>query len=370
MMTTETMLEALQERYGADLIERVQKLLYTAEAYNVKIATAESLTAGGIAHLLASLDTNHAVLTQGNIVYNNEAKADMLGVDRGTLALCDAVSDPVAKQMAKGAIDMSDAQISVAVTGYAGAWGNDEYAIDGSTVFIGTAHKYGDETSMHAEEFHFDKARTTDIRQTIISAVGALELALDAYLTEQPELLSTIAEKNAQAFAQDPVLQQAATFAPDYGQHLSGSANDPLLLQEYGEEALGKITNILKQATRQGCKIEVVGDDCASEIAHALTTINGASRVVDRGRITPDFQESPAQTANHAKRNTLTITCHRLDNGNISMALSQRSGIGSAMKVDYLPVNVPEGQQPTRAATLTALDALENALAKQPAMMR
>lgn len=79
------------------------------------------------------------MLASGQAVYNNNAKADMLGVSRADLETYEAVSESVARQMAQGALTTSGAHISVAVTGYAGAWGDPSRHIDGGTALNGSS---------------------------------------------------------------------------------------------------------------------------------------------------------------------------------------------------------------------------------------
>ncbi len=56
----------------------------------------------------------------GYVTYSNEAKARTLGVARRTLAQHGAVSEAVVKEMARGAIAASGADVAVAVSGIAG----------------------------------------------------------------------------------------------------------------------------------------------------------------------------------------------------------------------------------------------------------
>ena len=87
------------------------------------LATAESCTGGMIAAACTDLAGSSAWFERGFVTYSNAAKADMLGVDAALIAQHGAVSEPVARAMAFGAIRHSQAQVSVAVTGVAGPSG-------------------------------------------------------------------------------------------------------------------------------------------------------------------------------------------------------------------------------------------------------
>ena len=87
------------------------------------MATAESCTGGLIAAACTDLAGSSQWFERGFVTYSNEAKTDLLGVPAGLIATHGAVSEPVARAMAEGAIGRSHAQASVAVTGVAGPTG-------------------------------------------------------------------------------------------------------------------------------------------------------------------------------------------------------------------------------------------------------
>lgn len=102
------------------------QLLQLAKARGVMIATAESCTAGLIAGAITEVAGSSAIFDRGFITYSNAAKTEMLGVDAALIAAHGAVSRPVAEAMAQGALDRSDAQLAVSVTGVAGPGGTVE----------------------------------------------------------------------------------------------------------------------------------------------------------------------------------------------------------------------------------------------------
>jgi nicotinamide-nucleotide amidase len=105
------------------LIMNAQLLLADLEERRLKVATAESCTGGLIAGLLTEIPGSSSVVERGFVVYSNRAKQDMLGVPGDQIADAGAVSEPVARAMAEGALRESRANIAVAVTGVAGPGG-------------------------------------------------------------------------------------------------------------------------------------------------------------------------------------------------------------------------------------------------------
>ena len=87
------------------------------------LATAESCTAGGIAFAVTLIPGSSEWFDRGFITYTDTAKTQMLGVSTAYLRDFGAVSEPVARAMALGALSQSAAQVSVAVTGIAGPGG-------------------------------------------------------------------------------------------------------------------------------------------------------------------------------------------------------------------------------------------------------
>ena len=105
------------------LTDQSAALLTAARAKSFKLATAESCTGGLIAGLLTEIAGSSDVVDRGFVTYSNEAKRAMLDVTEADLITHGAVSEPVARAMAEGALQNSLADITVAVTGVAGPGG-------------------------------------------------------------------------------------------------------------------------------------------------------------------------------------------------------------------------------------------------------
>ncbi|SDC13941.1 CinA family protein [Ruegeria marina] len=123
----------------------VADLLDRAKTLGVTIATAESCTGGMVMAALTDIPGSSAVIDRGFITYTNAAKRDMLGVRKATLDAHGAVSEEVAREMAEGALDFSQATLSVAITGIAGPGGS-EFKPEGRVCFALAGEGFDTET--------------------------------------------------------------------------------------------------------------------------------------------------------------------------------------------------------------------------------
>lgn len=105
---------------GASLPEVIVKLLVEK---NAVIALAESCTGGLISQRITQIPGASRVFTHGFVTYSDAAKQSLLGVSPASLAAHGAVSECVAREMARGALEKSGADFAVAITGIAGPGG-------------------------------------------------------------------------------------------------------------------------------------------------------------------------------------------------------------------------------------------------------
>ena len=105
------------------LLDAAASLLEACRARKTMLATAESCTGGLIAAALTAIAGSSDVVERGFVTYSNEAKEDLLGVPAALIREQGAVSEPVARAMAEGALARSRAEIAVSVTGVAGPGG-------------------------------------------------------------------------------------------------------------------------------------------------------------------------------------------------------------------------------------------------------
>ena len=137
------------------------------------LATAESCTGGMIAAACTDLAGSSAWFERGFVSYSNAAKTELLGVDATLIAQHGAVSEPVARAMAFGAIRHSHAQVSVAVTGVAGPAGGSLDKPVGTVWFAWSVSG-----SLHSEMRRFDGDRASVRQATVHHAIGKLLILL------------------------------------------------------------------------------------------------------------------------------------------------------------------------------------------------
>ncbi len=139
------------------------------------MASAESCTGGMIAATCTDLAGSSAWFERGFVTYSNASKTELLGVPAALIAEFGAVSEPVVRAMAQGALQHSNAQVSVAVTGVAGPGGGSAGKPVGS-VWFGWATPAGVITQL----CHFEGDRH-QVRQA--SVQHALQRLVDLLVT-------------------------------------------------------------------------------------------------------------------------------------------------------------------------------------------
>jgi nicotinamide-nucleotide amidase len=151
---------------------RARAVLAAARARGWRIATAESCTGGLVGAALTDVPGSSDVFDRGFVSYSYPAKIAMLGVPQELLAEHGAVSEPVARAMAEGALRGSSAQLAVAITGVAGPGGSEEKPE--GLVWFAVATDAGVETARR----DFGPRGRATVRR--LSVETALDLALQA----------------------------------------------------------------------------------------------------------------------------------------------------------------------------------------------
>ena len=139
------------------------------------LATAESCTGGLIAGACTALAGSSQWFERGFVSYSNAAKTELLGVPAALIAAHGAVSEPVARAMAEGAVARSHAQVALAVTGVAGPSGGTPAKPVG-TVWFG----WQVDGQTHSEVQHFAGNRAAVRAQTVQHALQRLRGLLAA----------------------------------------------------------------------------------------------------------------------------------------------------------------------------------------------
>jgi nicotinamide-nucleotide amidase len=112
--------------FSVSLLRQAELVIAKAKAQGLKIATAESCTGGLLAACLTEIAGASDVFEFGFVSYANKAKVELLGVSNELLARHGAVSEPVARAMAEGALARAHADLALAVTGVAGPSGGNK----------------------------------------------------------------------------------------------------------------------------------------------------------------------------------------------------------------------------------------------------
>lgn len=150
-----------------ELAQRIGTLLSQKK---LKLATVESCTGGGLAQLVTDVPGASEWFDCGFITYSNESKIRSVNVPEDLIAQNGAVSQKVALAMAKGALDVTDADIAISTTGVAGPSGGSLDKPVG-TVCFGFATK---ESYFSTDKQLFDGDRSKIREKSVIHSLECL----------------------------------------------------------------------------------------------------------------------------------------------------------------------------------------------------
>ena len=153
---------------------KATEVLKVFRARGLRLATAESCTGGLVAGALTEIAGSSDVVDRGFVTYSNAAKEAMLGVPAATLKRYGAVSAETAAAMAAGALNHSEADITVAITGIAGPGGGSKQKPVG-LVHFAAASRDGRRLALHRR---FGKIGRRRVRERSVAAALALLEAL------------------------------------------------------------------------------------------------------------------------------------------------------------------------------------------------
>lgn len=159
----------------AELTARARDVLEANRALGRRITVAESCTGGLVSAALTAIPGSSDVVEVGFVTYSNAAKMRTLGVASDILETFGAVSIATAWAMAQGALDRSDADIAVSITGIAGPDGGTPAKPVGTVVFA-RARKGDDAEDVIADTRSFADEGRDSIR--LQAALVALELLM------------------------------------------------------------------------------------------------------------------------------------------------------------------------------------------------
>lgn len=157
-----------------DIVALARRVIEENAAIGRRVAVAESCTGGLVAAALTEIPGSSAVLDRGFVTYSNAAKEQSLSVPPDIIETFGAVSIACVWAMAQGAIDHSEADVAVAISGVAGPDGGSERKPVGTVVFARA--RRNDEGEPDGEMRHLAGGTRSEIRHQ--ATLVALELLL------------------------------------------------------------------------------------------------------------------------------------------------------------------------------------------------
>jgi nicotinamide-nucleotide amidase len=156
-----------------DIVALAERVIAENRAAGRRVTLAESCTGGLVAAALTEIPGSSAVLDRGFVTYSNESKQEILGVPQDIIDTFGAVSAATAWAMAQGALQKSEADVAVSISGIAGPEGGSEMKPVGLVVF---ARCLRGSDEVNAEERQLDGSDRSGVRHQ--ATLVALELLL------------------------------------------------------------------------------------------------------------------------------------------------------------------------------------------------
>lgn len=158
-----------------ELTDLARRVVEANRRISRRITVAESCTGGLVSAALTEIPGSSEVFEAGFVTYSNEAKVDVLKISQELIETFGAVSIAVAWGMAQGALNKSQAHVSVAITGIAGPGGGTEKKPVGTVVFA-RAERDADPEKVVADARLFENNGRSGVR--LQAALCALELLM------------------------------------------------------------------------------------------------------------------------------------------------------------------------------------------------
>ena len=158
-----------------ELVAKAREVVEANREAGKRIAVAESCTGGLVSAAITEIPGSSDVFEAGYVTYSNAAKITDLHVSMEVVETFGAVSIATAWAMARGALQASDADIAVAITGIAGPGGGTLSKPVGTVVF-GRAERGKDPSQIVADQKFFDEPNRAGVR--LQAALCALDLLM------------------------------------------------------------------------------------------------------------------------------------------------------------------------------------------------
>ena len=159
----------------AELVDKARAVVEANRKAGRKLAVAESCTGGLVCAALTEIPGSSEVLDAGYVTYSNEAKTADLRVSEEVVQTFGAVSIATAWAMAQGALDSSNADVAVAITGIAGPEGGSPTKPVGTVVFARAERMPGPD-DVTADQKLFENENRAGVR--LQAALCALDLLM------------------------------------------------------------------------------------------------------------------------------------------------------------------------------------------------
>jgi nicotinamide-nucleotide amidase len=158
-----------------ELVDKARAVVEANRKAGRTVAIAESCTGGLVCAALTEIPGSSEVLDAGYVTYSNEAKAADLHVSADVVETFGAVSVATAWAMAQGALESSNADIAVAITGIAGPGGGSPGKPVGTVVFA-RAERLPGPDEVTADQKLFENENRAGVR--LQAALCALDLLM------------------------------------------------------------------------------------------------------------------------------------------------------------------------------------------------
>lgn len=162
--------------FPAQLLDAASAALDAAKKKGIRLAAAETVTAGLVSACLTSVSGASQIFDRGYVLYHESAKATGLGVAEDVSARHGAVSAEVTGGLAEGLLSNSGAAVTIAVTGYAGPGGGNAKNPVG-TIYIAAARK---DLPTMAERHVFSGSRDNVRLEAVAAAIRLLHKQIEA----------------------------------------------------------------------------------------------------------------------------------------------------------------------------------------------
>ena len=159
--------------YGYDNDKLEQVIADLLIKNNLTVSTAESCTSGLLASRLTDVPGSSQYFKGGSVCYSNELKINDIGIDNDLIERYGAVSEEVAKSLAKNIAQKNNTDLGIGITGIAGPDGGTEKKPVG-LVFVGIFYK----NNLYIKKYNLTPDRITNRELTVTLCLNEIRKIL------------------------------------------------------------------------------------------------------------------------------------------------------------------------------------------------